>query len=243
MTVPADSVGAKRNNFIALTTFVVFPLTTPIVQAYNDRMRTLYGVAIATAVAAVTAGEPAFGDIVLDRWRSAPVAQAAALRLARSAFDSYVKGRVTIPCPTDLPPELRLRAGVFVSTMNAAGAPRCCMGTLSPMQPDIAHEIIANAVAAAGLDRRFRPITMNDLSRLRLIVSIVGPPESIGSTSALDPVRDGLVARYGDRDGVVLSGETPHPELVARWARIRAGAPEDAAVQYFRIEDVRMIEP
>ena len=52
-----------------------------------------------------------------------------------------------------------------------------------------------------------------------------------------------LVRDTTDRDGVVLSGETPHPELVERWARIRAGAPAGAPVQLFRIEDVRMIEP
>jgi len=187
---------------------------------------------------------PAAADPVLDRWRTAsPSVQRAALHLARTAFDTYVRDRRIIDCPATLPPELRLRAGVFVSTMAADGAPRCCMGTLSPMEPDIAHEVIANAVAAAGRDRRFKPIRPADLSRLRLIVSVVGRPEPISSADGLDPVRDGLIARYGDRDGVVLSGETPHRDLMLRWARIRAGAPASASVSLFRLDDVRMMEP
>jgi len=180
----------------------------------------------------------------MDRWRSAPPAvQSAALRLARSAFDAYARERRIIDCPTSLPAELRLRSGVFVSTMDPGGAPHCCMGTLSPMEPDIAHEIISNAVAAAGRDRRFKPVKPADLNRLRLIVSIVGRPEPIVSADGLDPARDGLIARYGDRDGVVLSGETPHRELMERWARARAGAPAAASVSLFRLDDVRMMEP
>ena len=187
---------------------------------------------------------PAFGDPVLDRWRAAsPSVQGAALRLARSAFDAYVHDRRVIDCPASLPAEMRLRAGVFVSAMDPGGAPRCCMGTLSPMEPDIAHEIIANAVAAAGRDRRFKPIRPSDLNRLRLIVSIVGRPEPIASSVGLDPARDGLIARYGDRDGVVLSGETPHRELIERWARTRVGAPAAASVSLFRLDDIRMMEP
>lgn len=189
------------------------------------------------------AASAACADPVLDRWSSAdPATKAAALKLARTAFDTYARERRVIDCPANLPPELRLRAGVFVSTMDAAGAPRCCMGTLYPMEPDIAHEIVANAVAAAGRDRRFKPIRPANLSRLRLIVSIVGRPESIASAAALDPARDGLIARYGDRDGVTLSGETPHADLMLRWARIRCGAPAGASVQLFRLDDVRMME-
>lgn len=205
-------------------------------------MRVSRLVAISGLVLTITPGSPAFAD-ALTRWQGAsPAVRARALSLARQAFDAYVRERRVIDCPANLPAEFSLRSGVFVSTMDPGGAPRCCMGTLYPVEPDIAHEIIANAVAAAGRDRRFKAITITDLSRLRLIVSIVGRPEPVGDASALDPVRDGLVARYADRDGVVLSGETPHLDLMLRWARTRAGAPAGASVALFRLNDVRMME-
>jgi AMMECR1 domain-containing protein len=140
-----------------------------------------------------------------------PSAQRYVLALARRAFDAYATSRCVIDPPAPLPAFLRRRSGVFISTMRGS-APRTCMGTLYPMQPNLAEEIIENAVASAGRDRRFRPVRIDELPRLTLIVSIVGPPRpiSMGEAQALDPARDGLVVKCGDRYGVVLSGEPPH---------------------------------
>src|SRR5579884_744523 len=112
-------------------------------------------------------------------WESASQADKDyALALARRAFDTYVVRHEVIATPTDLPPLLRVRAAVFVRCQRR-GAPVCCMGNLCPMAPCLAQEIIANAVAAAGPDRRFAPVKPADLGRTTLIVSIVEPPESI----------------------------------------------------------------
>jgi hypothetical protein len=178
-------------------------------------------------------------------WQQAdPGTQRIVLGLARRAFDAYVLRHETIDPPHVLPPCLRTRAGVFVSTMRA-GAPRCCMGTLYPTQPDAAEEIIANAVAAAGRDRRFPPIKPSELGQLRLIVSIVSPPHPIapGEISSLDPTRDGLVVQYKDRSGVILSGETDDTARMVAWGRLRAGARPNDPVQFFRIRSVRFVEP
>jgi len=192
------------------------------------------------AVLLFAAGSARADSGVVHRWRTADAAtQSAALGLAREAFDAYVERHVVIACPADLPPLLRERAGVFVSSMDERGAPRCCMGTLYPTQSDIAHEIIASAVAAAGHDRRFAPVTSALAHRIRLIVSIVAAPVPIASPEGLDPVADGLAAEAGGRFGVVLSGETRKRDRMIAWARIRAGG---GAVRWFRIDDVRMIE-
>jgi AMMECR1 domain-containing protein len=198
------------------------------------------GLLLAAAPPAVAAS-----DAGLDGWRQCDAkTQAYVLSLARRAFDAYVRDHAVIDCPRDLPTLLRSRSGVFVSTMGPDGAPRCCMGTLYPVEPDVAHEIISNAVTAAGRDRRFAPIKVSELAKLKLIVSIVGRPEPIteSEAAALDPVRDGLVVKNGDRFGVMLSGETPHIDLMLRWGRIRAGAGPHTAVQFFRLDDVRFME-
>ncbi len=183
-----------------------------------------------------------------ERWKHLDArAQDEILRLARRAFDAYITQRAII-APSDAvspsSPLLQQRTGVFVSAMRQ-GAPRCCMGTLYPMQPNAALEIIENAVAAAGRDRRFAPIKPGEAKSLTLIVSIVGKPVPISASEAanLDPTREGLVVKAGDRQGVVLSGETGEAARMLQWGRIRAGAHANSSVELFRLEDVRFVEP
>ncbi len=194
---------------------------------------------------ALAGGAPAAPeDAALAPWRAADApTRAFVLSLARRAFDTFSRERRVIEPPARIPAALRGRVGVFVSTMRG-GAPRCCMGSLYPMEPDAAREIIASAAAAAGRDRRFPPIQPRELKGLTLMVSLVGTPRPItaAAAAALDPTRDGLVARRAGRCGVVLSGETPHVERMLRWARIRAGAREGEPVEYFRLEVVRFVE-
>jgi len=200
---------------------------------------------IRTLILLTSLASPTLADPILDRWRHVdPSTKAYVLTLARRAFDTYITKHVVIDCPRDLPTLLRSRAGVFVSTMAPGGAPRCCMGTVYPLEVDIAHEIIANAVTAAGRDRRFRPIKPAEMSTLRLIVSIVGRPIPIDEHTAgdLDPVKDGLVVKNGDRFGVMLSGETADRSLMLKWGRKRAGAGPTTHVEFFRIDDVRLME-
>jgi hypothetical protein len=183
-------------------------------------------------------------DVSVARWRGADAAtQSAVLALARRAFDAYATRREVIDPPASLPPLLRTRAGVFVSAMRH-GAPRCCMGTLYPMEASAAQEIVASAVAAAGRDRRFPPVRPGELRGLTLIVSIVGKPRPITpeAVAALDPVRDGLAVRAGSGYGVVLSGETTQVARMVQWGRIRAGAGPNDPVELFRLDVVRFLE-
>jgi AMMECR1 domain-containing protein len=199
------------------------------------------GLIIVSAVAAMPAVAP---DAEIGRWQAAgPEVRSAVLTLARRAFDTYARKRVSIDSPPGLPPLLLRRAGVFVSTMRN-GAPRCCMGTLYPQQPDAAREIIANAAAAVAFDRRFAPIRPNELKDLVLIVSVVSRPLPIteAEAKALDPARDGLAVQYADRFGVILSGETDSVNRMIHWGRIRAGAPANAPIRLYRLEDVRFME-
>lgn len=171
-----------------------------------------------------------------------PANRKAALELARQAFDAYCLQRRTLPVPEELPEALRLRGAVFVSSM-VNGAPRCCMGSLYPTQPSIAREIIVAACAAAALDWRFAPIRPTELQHLQLIVSILGPPESIRDPTALDPLAEGVAVRSAKTTGVALPGESPHLSRMIEWARVRSGAAAGERVSYFRVRAVRIIEP
>jgi AMMECR1 domain-containing protein len=202
-------------------------------------MRVVMICLLSLAFCAVNAQEAA-----VDGWRHADESERAeALSLARKAFDAYAVNRTTLDPPSDLPDLLKLRTGVFVSAMRN-GAPRCCMGSLYPTEANTAREIIASAIAAAGRDHRFAPIKPQELKGLNLIVSIVGQPRPIdaAAVAGLDPARDGIAVKYGDRFGVTLSGETNDVQRMLKWARTRAGAPANAKVQLFRLDDVRFVE-
>jgi len=176
------------------------------------------------------------------RWQE-PETQQYVLRLARRAFEAYARRREVVDTPAAFPAVLGQQAGVFVSAQRN-GAPRCCMGTLYPVHLNCAQEIVNSAVAAAGRDRRFAPIQPKELAHLTLIVSIVSRPRPIteAEAEALDPVRDGLAAKCGERWGVVLSGETARRENMWAWAKVRAGAKPGEPVQWFALSDVRMRE-
>ena len=191
----------------------------------------------------IATGRPS-NDAALEPWRAAGEASRThVIRLARAAFDHYVVKKEVMQAPKTSLPLLRQRIGVFVSTMRF-GAPRCCMGTIYPTEPDAAHEIIASATAAAGRDRRFPAIKPAELSHLTLIVSIVGAPRAISEEdlSRLDPTRDGLVVRHDDRVGVILPGETSSLEKMLAWGKKRAGLTPGSKVELFRIDAVRWIE-
>ncbi|MCX6359438.1 MAG: AMMECR1 domain-containing protein [Armatimonadetes bacterium] len=198
-----------------------------------------------TLAGALTAPVCAWADGYTDAWRVASRADRAfALRLARRAFDAYALDRRVLPAPSRLPEPFRGRSGVFVSAMRR-GAPRCCMGSLWPTEGNLASEIVAAAVSAAGRDLRFRPVAPGELRGLALIVSFVAPCGSITRQEALqlDPTRQGLAVRgRGGKVGVTLSGETDDARTMLEWARIRSGARASDPLEFIRLEVVRLVE-
>lgn len=194
------------------------------------------------ALAAVLTAVPLQAQDLLGALRADPHAQQVALHLARSAMEAWCLRRERVPLPADLPALLHERSGVFVSAV-LGDAPRCCMGSLYPTRRTLAEEIIAAAVAAAGLDLRFSPLKAQELPRLRVIVSVVAPPEPVVDPMSLDPLTEGVAVRSALRWGVSLPGETVHQELMIKWARIRAGAGPSEPVGYYWVRAVRVLEP
>ncbi len=184
---------------------------------------------------------PARADDLLARFEADPVAGQALLDLARETFETCVLRHEGVTLPDDLPALLGERSGVFVSAI-LGDAPRCCMGSIYPTRPTVAAEVVHAARMAAGMDLRFPPITPAELPRLRLIVSVIAPPEPITGPAGLDPLVDGLAVRGPRRWGVVLPAETPRAELMESWARIRAGVGESDRVDYYRVRAFRILE-
>ena len=124
------------------------------------------------------------------------------VRLARETVESYVR-QGKAPKPKELSPEMKERAGVFVS-IKEFGELRGCIGTFEPTKANVAEEIIANAISSATRDPRFPPVNAAELPHLSYSVDVLTKPEPIEDQSQLDPKRYGVIVESGSRRGLLL---------------------------------------
>lgn len=164
------------------------------------------------------------------------------VRLARQTIEAYVGERKQISIPKDLPEEMyESRAGVFVS-LKEEGRLRGCIGTIAPVQKNIAEEIIANSISASTKDPRFHPVQPDELDKLVYSVDVLGTPEAITSPDELDVKRYGVIITKGRKRGLLLPNldgvDTVEDQITI--AKQKAGiSTYDDDVQLERFEVVR----
>ncbi len=157
------------------------------------------------------------------------------VQLAREAIEAYVRQRQRLQPPAELTPEMQERAGVFVS-LHKHGELRGCIGTFEPTQPNVAQEIIRNAISSATQDPRFPPVQPNELGDLEISVDVLSPPEPVQSLAELDPKRYGVIVESGWRRGLLLPDleGVDTVEYQVDIARRKAGIGRDEPVQLYR---------
>lgn len=162
--------------------------------------------------------------------------------LARASVEHFVREGTPLPRPEDLPEEmLTQRAGVFVS-LHEHGRLRGCIGTIGPVTPCIADEIIRNGVSACSEDPRFDPVRPNELDQLEISVDVLGEPQDIASTDELDPQRYGVIVSNGGRRGLLLpmlDGVDTVAEQVEIAMRKGGIGPHEPGTTFQRFEVVR----
>jgi AmmeMemoRadiSam system protein A len=126
------------------------------------------------------------------------------VQLAKQTIEKYVREGKTIKPPSDLSPEMRGRAGTFVSIHDKKGNLRGCIGTIEPARSNIAEEVINNAISAASQDPRFPPVKPRELDDLDIKVDVLTEPEPISGLEELDPKRYGVIVKSGWRRGLLL---------------------------------------
>ncbi|MCD6452688.1 MAG: AmmeMemoRadiSam system protein B [Dehalococcoidales bacterium] len=158
------------------------------------------------------------------------------VKLARETVETYVTTG-TFPQPTKLTPEMKEKAGVFVS-IHKFDELRGCIGTIEPVRDSVAEEIMANAVSAATRDPRFPPVTPDELNDLTYSVDVLTPPEPIGNKDQLDPRKYGAIVEAGLRKGLLLPDlegvDTVDYQLDI--CRQKAGIMPDEPVKLYRFE-------
>ncbi len=124
------------------------------------------------------------------------------VQLAKDTIEGYVRNGTVIE-PGELTPEMKERAGVFVS-LKVGGLLRGCIGTFEPTRDNVAREIIANAVSSATRDPRFPPVSRSELGDLEYSVDVLSMPEPVTDEDQLDPKRYGVIVESGGRRGLLL---------------------------------------
>jgi AmmeMemoRadiSam system protein A len=179
------------------------------------------------------------------------------VRLARDAVHAYVlRGQVLDPDPPDDPPDdppgddpspapgqdVPLRAGCFVSIKTGDGALRGCIGSVEPVAPTLAEEVVRNAIHSASRDLRFLPVSPEELPGLVYSVDVLSPPEPIDGLHQLDPKRYGVIVQNGAGRGLLLpdiEGVDTAEQQVAI-ARSKAFIADDEPVSLWRFEVRRL---
>lgn len=140
--------------------------------------------------------------------------------LARQAVTAYLTNKKKISPPPDLTAELlKQRSGIFVTIETRAGHKlRGCIGTYLPTKPNVAAEIIDNAIAAATEDYRFMPLSTQEIPELTFTVSLLQEPQQIKTLKELDVKKYGVIVKAADgRSGLLLpdidSVDTPEKQV------------------------------
>lgn len=160
--------------------------------------------------------------------------------LARQTIEAYVRNGVVPEIDVPIPAELEARAGAFVC-LKCKGELRGCIGTIEATQPNLASEIVQNAISAALRDPRFEPVICDELDDLDVTVDVLGAAERIHSLNDLDPKVYGVIVESGFKRGLLLpdlEGVDTVEQQVSIALR-KAGIYADEPVTVYRFEVTR----
>lgn len=125
------------------------------------------------------------------------------VRLAKGTVEVYIRSGQILQPPQALTPEMKAKAGVFVS-IHKLGELRGCIGTFEPQEANVAEEVITNAIRAATGDPRFPPVAPDELKELDYSVDVLTKPEPVKDKRQLDPKKYGVIVECGYRKGLLL---------------------------------------
>ncbi len=167
----------------------------------------------------------------------------ALLVMARNAIgERFGSAAQAIPTVDD-PSALDAAAATFV-TLTRNGRLRGCIGSLQAHRP-LRRDVVENALAAAFLDRRFTPLTADELPHVRVEVSLLTPPEPLPvrseaeAISRLRPGFDGVIFSCGGRRATYLPQvweQLPEAQQFLAQLKLKAGLPADFWSDQVRLE-------
>ncbi|MGC4117821.1 MAG: AmmeMemoRadiSam system protein A [Myxococcales bacterium] len=129
-------------------------------------------------------------------------------RIAEEGVKAAVHGQPP-PGLGEISARLRQPGGAFV-TLTENDRLRGCMGRL--VAGSIAEAVATAARMAAQSDPRFNPLRPDDLARIALEISVMGPFETLDAPTDFEPGRHGLLLTSGFHRGLLL------PQVATQYA-------------------------
>ncbi|MDD5005959.1 MAG: AmmeMemoRadiSam system protein B [Candidatus Omnitrophica bacterium] len=123
------------------------------------------------------------------------------LEIARQTITEYVVTGKT-PSFNEEDPQLNLQRGAFV-TLHKDGDLRGCIGTFTSREP-IYKVISQMAIESATGDPRFGPVTKDELSHIKIEISVLTEPQLIDDWRKIRLGTDGVIVKRGFSSGVFL---------------------------------------
>lgn len=155
--------------------------------------------------------------------------RSALLQLAHATLERYLTlGDAPVVQPEE--PGLWQRRAAFV-TLEKQGELRGCIGDLVGQRP-LYLSVQWAALSAALADRRFPPVTAEELPEISVEISVLSALQEVSDVLEIEVGKHGLLIVQGDRRGVLL----PQVAVDEGWDRQallsalcqKAGLPEDA---------------
>ena len=132
-----------------------------------------------------------------------------AIRLARGAIESELLDK-DLPNMEHLPSSFKNNGAVFVTIKNRPdNSLRGCIGSLIAHRA-LCEDIVANSISSAFNDPRFAPLKKEELSNVKLELSVLSEPARLHYTgvdelmSKITPNVDGLIVKYEDKQATFL---------------------------------------
>ncbi|MHA2175928.1 MAG: TIGR00296 family protein [Candidatus Hodarchaeales archaeon] len=137
------------------------------------------------------------------------------VKLARKTIHTYLKSKIKIKPPNDTPKDLLDQSGVFVTLhhVDTGKEPtlRGCIGRIESPNSTLVQSSIDSAVDAAFHDPRFPPVTLEEMSKITVEITVLTVPKKFSVNDPneyLDLIiigKHGLIAEMGPyRRGLLL---------------------------------------
>jgi len=153
------------------------------------------------------------------------------LTIARDTINSYLsKNKYPDKGKYSLTSNLEAKRGVFV-TLTKGGNLRGCIGYIEGIKP-VYEAVMENAVNAALEDPRFSNVTLDEIPKLDIEISVMTPLTPVEKLEEIEVGKHGLVIAKGWAKGLLL------PQVATEWnwnreqflegVSNKAGLPRDA---------------
>jgi AmmeMemoRadiSam system protein A len=152
------------------------------------------------------------------------------LTLARDSIAAALNGSRPDVHADQFDETLRRPAGAFV-TLTENDELRGCIGSIEAVAP-LYLAVVQSAINAALRDPRFYPLKPDELPKVHLEISVMGPIEKVTDVNDIEVGRDGLIISRGRNAGLLL----PQVATDYAWDRetfleqtcVKAGLPRNA---------------